>query len=293
MKCPIALPLLLLATACGQAGSPAQKTYPLRGQVLAVRTDVREVRISHEEIPGYMAAMTMSFGVRDAAELAGLGRGDLVAATLVVTDTDAWLIGLQKVGHAEVEDSEADASGSASAPARPAPELLEPGQAVPDEAFVDQNGQPFSLAAARGKAVALTFIYTRCPLPNFCPRMDRHFLAAQRLVATRPSLKDRVQFVSVSFDPAFDTPPVMKQHMASLGADASSWRFVTADQNTIERFATRFGVSIVRENADRLEIVHNLRTAILAPDGRLVTILNGGDWTPEQLVSELAATLTS
>ncbi len=291
MKRTFALPVLLLATACGQA--PAQKEYPLRGQVLAVRPDIREVRISHEEIPGYMAAMTMSFGVKDAAELAGLGRGDVVAATLVVTDTDAWLIGLKKVGHAEVEESEAGASGSASAPARPAPELLEPGQAVPDEAFVDQNGQPFSLAAARGKAVALTFIYTRCPLPNFCPRMDRHFLAAQRLVAARPSLEGRVQFVSVSFDPAFDTPPVMKQHMASIGADASSWHFVTADQDTIERFATRFGVSIVREDAGTLEIVHNLRTAILAPDGRLVTILNGGDWTPEQLLSQLAAILTS
>ncbi len=283
--------LLLTGAACAPGPTPAQKTYPLRGQVLAVRPDIREVRVSHEAIPGYMEAMTMSFSVRDAAELAGLARGDLVSATLVVTDSDAWLSDLRKVGHAEVKDDDEDAASSPAA--RPAPELLEPGQPVPEEAFVDQDGRPFSLASVKGKAVALTFIYTRCPLPNFCPRMDRHFLAAQRMVATRPGLKDKVLFVSISFDPSFDTPPVLRQHMASIGADPASWRFVTGDQQAIERFSTRFGVSIVREEAGSLEIVHNLRTAVVAPDGRLVTILTGGDWTPEQLVAALAATLAS
>lgn len=282
--------LLLASAACGQGQGQGPKTYPIRGQVLGVRPDIREVRLSHEDIPGYMAAMTMSFAVKDAAALRGLSRGDLVSATLVVTENDAWLSDLQKVGHSEVKDSDQEA---AAGPAPPAPEILEAGQVVPEEAFVDQDGAPFSLSAARGKAVALTFIYTRCPLPNFCPRMDRNFLAAQRLVATRPALKDRVVFVSVSFDPSFDTPPVLKQHMASIGADPASWHFVTGKQETIDRFATRFGVSIVREDAASREIVHNLRTAVVAPDGRLVTILTGGDWTPEQLVAELAATLTS
>jgi protein SCO1/2 len=279
------LTAMAMTAACA---APPHTTYEVRGQVLARRLDVREVRIAHEDIPGYMPAMTMSFGVKDARLLEGLERGDLVQATLVVTQTDAWLATVTKTGHAPViEPSEPEAAALAQAPA----DLLEPGHAVPDETFVDQSGQVFPLGRTRGRAVALTFIYTRCPLPTFCPRMDRGFRAAQQAVAGRPDLQGRVQFLSISFDPAFDTPDVLRQHAAAVGADLESWRFLTAEEPVIDRFATRFGVSIIRNPADPADITHNLRTAVLGPDGRLRRVLPGGDWTPEELVAELAAAL--
>jgi protein SCO1/2 len=284
------LPLLLAVLAgCRPAQEPAPKTYEVRGQVLAVRRDIREIRVDHEEIPGYMAAMTMSFAVEDEKLLSGLERGDLVRATLNVTDTDAWLSTIEKVGHAAIAERPPDVSSPPTAPL----ELLEPGQPVPDETFTDQEGRAFAFAGTRGRAVALTFIYTRCPLPNFCPRMDRNFLQAQRLVEARAELRGKVQFVSVSIDPGYDTPAIMKQHAASIGADLSSWRFLVAEPARVDRFAGRFGVSIVRESGDSLDITHNLRTAVIGPDGRLVRVLPGADWTPEELVRELVASLTT
>jgi protein SCO1/2 len=286
------LPLLLPAAAsCGRSDAPVQRTYELRGQVLALRTDIREVRLAHEEIPGYMPAMSMSFAVKDPALLDGLERGDTIRATLVVTDTDAWLSRLEKTGHGPVREEQPEEADAA--PAAPPPDLLEPGQPVPDTTFTDQAGRTFSLAATRGKAVALTFIYTRCPLPTFCPRLDRHFLAAQKQAQARADLRGRVQFLTVSFDPAFDTPAVLEQHAASIGADLASWRFLTADQATVDRFATKFGVAILREDDEGQSITHNLRTAVIAPDGRLVRIFTGADWSPDELVAALAATLGS
>jgi protein SCO1/2 len=272
-----------------RAADRAGKTYPVTGQVLGIRPDIRELRLAHDEIPGYMPAMSMSFAVKDLRLLDGLSRGDLVRGTLVVTETDAWLSTLDRTGHQPVPESadEAGASGPAAAPA----ELVEPGQPVPEATFTDQDGKPYDIHGARGRAVALTFIYTRCPLPTFCPRMDRQFLAAQNAIAARPDLRGRVQLLTISFDPAFDTPAVLRQHAASLGADLSSWRFLTADAETVERFATRFGVSIVREGDGTADITHNLRTAVIGPDGRVVEIYTGGDWTPEQLVADLAAAL--
>jgi protein SCO1/2 len=237
-----------------------------------------------------MPAMSMSFGVKDVQLLEGLTRGDFVEATLMVTEDDAWLSTLRRVGHDEV-DEKAEADEAASAPARPALELLEPGQEVPDERFTDQDGNAFSLAKVRGRAVALTFIYTRCPLPTFCPRMDRNFVEVQKRIAARPDLEGRVALITVSFDPTFDTPAVLRQHAASIGADLATWHFLTADEETIDRFATRFGVSVIQE-ADRT-VTHNLRTAVLTPDGRVATIVSGSDWTVDQLIQDLTAALQS
>jgi protein SCO1/2 len=284
--------VVFVALSCGNAACrraetppPGEKTveYPLRGQVLAVRPEIGEIRIDHEEIPGFMAAMAMSFAVKDTALLEGLARGDLVAGTLVVGQTDAWLSRLEKVGSAPVKD----APEEAAAPA-PALTLLEPGAAVPAQAFTDQDGKPWATAALRGKAWALGFIYTRCPLPTYCPLIDRQFKAAQQAVASRADLRDRVRFVTVSFDPDYDTPSVLAAHARTLQADPALWRFVTAPRDEVDAFAAKFGVSVMRE-ADGASITHNLRTAVISPAGTITAIYSGGDWTPARLVEDLAA----
>ena len=275
--------LAVFAGACRSA-PPEPKRYELRGQILSLRPDVGEVQIRHEAIPGYMDAMTMSFGVKDRALLQGRAPGDLVRGTLMVTDTDAWLATIEKTGTAPLPAADPETSAPA-----PVVDLLEPGQQVPDEGFVDQDGKPWRPAALAGKAYALTFIYTRCPLPTYCPLMNRNFRAAQQLVAARGALRDRVRFVTISFDPDFDTPAVLKQFATAIGADLGTWTFLTGERPAIEAFAARFGVSVMREPDSPDSITHNLRTAVVGPTGTIARIHSGNEWTPPQLTADLEA----
>jgi protein SCO1 len=274
--------ILLAALVCTAACSRGRE-YELRGQVLAVNRERQEITVKHEDITGFMPAMTMPFRVADRAELEARVPGELIRATLVVGSNEVHLEDVERTGEAPLGE----------APPVTTFDLLEPGEDVPDEPFVDQGGAPRRLSQWRGKAVAVTFIYTRCPLPDFCPRMDRQFAAVQKEVAADPALRDRVHLVSISFDPDFDRPPELNAHATRAGADASTWSFVTGDRDDIDRFASRFGVSIIREDKTGQEIVHNLRTAVIDPQGRLVRVFNGNDWTPSELINELRMSVAS
>jgi protein SCO1 len=295
MSCRLRLVALALAVvplaACGASPPPPEpgERHPLTGQVLALRPDIREVRLHHDEIPGYMSAMTMSLGVKDAAALDGLVPGDLIEATLVVTSTDAWLEGLRKVGHAPVAREDEDDEGVPFG----ANDLLAAGDAMPDLSFVDEAGRPWRPADAAGRAVVLTFIDTRCPLPTSCPLITRYLREVQQLVAGRDDLRGRVLLVSVSFDPAFDTPEVLRQYAEANGADRSTWTFVSAEQDEVERYAGRFGVAIIRNPDREADVRHTLRTAIVGPDGTIVKIYSGSAWAPAELAATLAATLAA
>ncbi|MGH7323240.1 MAG: copper-binding protein, partial [Candidatus Rokuibacteriota bacterium] len=189
----------MLAVLAGCSRAPEPKQYELKGQVLGVKPETREVLIKHEDIQGFMPGMTMPFTVRDEALLKSVQPGDLVTATLVVAETDAHISTLTKTGHAALDVPPPATATSGF-------ELLRPGEEVPDELLIDQDGRPRPLSTLRGHRGALTFTYTRCPMPDFCPLMDRNFAAIQREIKATPELAD-VRLVSVSFDPQFDTPP--------------------------------------------------------------------------------------
>ncbi len=235
--------------------------------------------IKHRDIPRFMPGMTMPFKVRDRRLLSGRRPGDLITATLVVEDTDAWLATLEKTGTAPLPDTPPPPTPAAGVG------LLSPGLPAPETRLIDQDGQSLSLADWRGSVVAVTFIYTSCPLPQFCPMMDRRFAEVQRLVRADASLAGRVRLLSVSFDPDVDTPAALGAHAAVLGADSAIWRFATASAPEIDRFAASFGVNVIRET-DRT-ITHNLRTAVIGPDGRVAAIYDGSVWTAGELVAEL------
>ena len=243
--------------------------------------DHKEATIKHEEIKGFMPGMTMPYHVRDEQEFATLKPGDLMTATLVVVSNDAYLKNVKKTGEAPLEKAPEDTFKAA-----PGFELLKPGEAVPNASFVDQDGKPRDLASFRPSTVVITFIYTRCPMPTFCPLMDRHFATIQKTLKSDPALKD-VRLVSISFDPITDTPAVLKIHAAGLGADPKVWTFLTGDRDEIDRFARRFGVAITREDDADRNITHNLRTVIVGPEGALVKSYTGNEWTPEQLLGDL------
>lgn len=272
------VPLLAASILPAACGSRARR-YELRGQVLAVDRDRQEVTIRHDDIPGFMPAMTMPFRVEPAELLEGRTPGDLVAGTLVVGESDAYLTALVKVGWAPV-----DATGvPAPVAARPP---LSVGDTVPDQQFVDQSGRTRALSAWRGRALAITFIYTRCPYPTFCPLMDRHFSTIQTQVKADPALARAVHLLSVSFDPDYDTPEVLARHAASLGADPDVWSFVTASRDAVDRFAALFGVSIVR-GPTPADLAHTLRTAVIGREGRLVSLYPGNEWTPDRILRDL------
>jgi protein SCO1 len=267
--------------ACGRAPS-VERTFELRGQILAVRPN-NEVLIAHEDIKGFMPAMTMPYRVRDPQLLHGRGPGDLIVATLVVGANDAWLTRIDKTGSAPLP------APSGSAASALAPHLLRSADAVPDTTLTDERGRSLAFRDLRASAVAITFIYTRCPLPQFCPLMDRRFAEVQRIATADPALQGRVKLLSVSFDPDADTPAVLRAHAKKLGADPLLWRFVTAPRADVDRFASAFGVGVVRETDGT--ITHNLRTAVVGPDGRLFSVYDGSAWTPEQIADDMRRAL--
>jgi protein SCO1/2 len=229
-----------------------------------------------------MPAMTMPYRVRDAGLLRDVAAGDLITATLVVGDNDAWLTRIKKTGTALLAQTDTESPVAAS--------LLREGDLVPDTLLADDAGHPISLRDCRGSAVAITFIYTRCPLPQFCPLMDRRFADVQRMVKADAALNGRAKLLSVSFDPDADTAAVLYTHARKVGADPSMWRFATAPKAVVDPFANAFGIAVMRE-ADAT-ITHNLRTAVIDPDGRLVSIYDGSAWTPDQIAADMKRVLT-
>jgi protein SCO1/2 len=269
------------AAACSRAEPP--RRYPLRGQVLAVHPDKQQLTVRHEDIPGFMPGMTMSFEVGRPELMQDRQPGELISATLEVVDYTGRLVEIQRTGTAPLPDNANEVAL--------ATELLAPGDPVPDTAFIDQNDRRRSLAEWRGSHTLVTFIYTRCPLPTVCPLMDQNFATIQRAVAEDAALRGRVTLISVSFDPDHDTPEVLRAHAARRKADLSVWTFLTGDRATIDRFAGRFGVGVIRPSDTAGEITHNLRTAHLDPDLRVVKLYSGSEWTPGAVLADLRAAI--
>lgn len=277
------VPVFALVTLTAACRTPPPATrYPIQGQLLAVQLDTGEVLLQHEPIPGYMDAMTMPYRVPDRRRLLERRPGDLVAATLVVEAERSYLEQLTSTGTAPLP---------ANAAARPVAEgvhILAPGDTVPALALTNQFGQPVSLTDWTGAAGVVTFIYTRCPLPDFCPLLDRRFAEIQSAAAADPTLRGRVRLLSVSFDPDYDTPAVLSAHATRLGAH-TGWHFATAPAPIVDRFAAEFGVNVMRERDNT--ITHNLRTVVIGPEGRVASAYSGNDWTADALLADLRRSL--
>jgi protein SCO1/2 len=276
----------LVVTGAGCAREPASRAYQLTGQVLAVRAESNEILVKHDDIPGFMPAMTMPYTVRDPAIIKDRVAGDLIKATLVVEVNAAYLRNISKTGSAPIPDD-----ARQTIPAAAGLEFLRPGDVVPDVALVNQDDTPISLKDFAGTATAITFIYTRCPLPQYCPLMDRRFAEVQRLAAGDPALAGKVRLLSVSFDPEFDRAAVLRRHAALLKADRTVWTFATAEEAIVDRFAARFGVNVIREKDGT--ITHSLRTAVIDPSGRVTALLDSNAWTADDLVRELKAAVAA
>ena len=272
---------LLAAIGGGCTKAPEPVVYELRGQIISIHSEEYGLMIKHDEIKGFMPAMTMPFKVKDMELIVGLVPGDFVKATLVVEKYKAYLSHLEKVGFAPLEPA-SNSSGVA---------LLKIGDTVADAAFVDQDGHARRFADYSGNIIALTFIYTRCPIPNFCPLMDRHFAAVQEVIKMDDSLAGGTRLLSITFDPAYDSPEVLRKHGVSLNADFEIWKFLTGEGESFMSFMEQFGLTANAEESDPSIYVHTLRTAVIGSNGELIKLYRGNEWTPEELVNVLKETV--
>lgn len=274
--------LLLLLAACTGTPPKAVKQYELTGQVLAVYEARQELAIKHDDIDGYMPGMTMSFPVATKSLMEGRTPGELIKATLEVDGLIARLVTISHVGSAPLPDVNTAAMTEG---------ILAVGDQIPDAALVDQQDRRRSLSEWAGTPTVITFIYTRCPLPNFCPAMNRNFAAIQKGLAADPALTGRVKLISISFDPAYDTPAVLADFAAKHDTNPAVWTWLTGDRVTTDRLAARFGVGLIRETDTPTEVIHNLRTTLVDGAGRVVKIYSGSDWTPAAVLADIRGVL--
>jgi protein SCO1/2 len=265
----------MLFAGCGTADRDSgERRYELRGKVVEVDRANGELGVEHEAIPGFMDAMTMSFSVADWV-LSAAAPGDAITADLVVIGSDTRLenVSISKAPSTNDPDPENRVSGPAL------------GTAIPDLTFLNQDGRRIALGDLRGEILVITFIYTRCPLPDYCPLMTQRFDELADALALDAPLARRVRLLSVTLDPEYDTPPVLKAYSSPyLGAKrpVPAWEFLTSDPETIRRLAEFFGL-LYRTESD--QIVHSLRTAVVAPTGGVTKVLRGNRWTADDLLA--------
>lgn len=275
-RCGVIVVWMLVLIGCQRA--PAAREYHVVGQILAIDRRAAKVTLHHEDIKDFMPAMTMPYRVKDAELLTGRKPGELVEATLAVAGTDAWITRLAVTGVAPVPPVEAIQVSA------------EPGDTLVDGAFVDQDGRKIRLHEWRGRPLILSFIYTRCPLPDFCPAIESRLAIVQQRIKTDPTLRGTA-IVAVTIDPDHDTPAVLKQHAAARGADPAIWHFVTGTTAEIDAFGRQFGIVVTRGDGSPNDIEHNLRTIVVSGDGRIVHVENGAAWRVEDLVGALRRTV--
>jgi protein SCO1/2 len=259
---------------------PAQQTYQVAGVVKELRPDSKSAVIAHEEIPGYMEAMTMPFPVKDVQELADLKPGDKVTFRLIVTPNEGWIDRVTKVDAPSDQAAKVEETFHIARNVEP----LNVGDVVPEYHFTNELGQAVSLSQFRGKAVAFTFFFTRCPFPNFCPRLSNNFEEAQRKLLASPQGPKNWHLLSISFDTRRDTPVVLRHYAQKYGYDPKYWSFLSGDLVEIDALGEQFGEAFWREGES---MSHNQRTVVLDTRGRVQRVFIGNEWKTEDLVAEI------
>lgn len=253
-----------------------ERVFDTRGVVRDIASSRRKAVIHHEEIPGYMPRMVMELAVRETNELAGIAISDEITFRLHATADTHWIDTIRRVGLAKPD---AGVFQPLFIP-KAAPEL-KPGDFVPDQELLSETGRHVRLSDFRGRALAFTFFFTRCPLPDYCPRMNKNFSEARALLLKQPNSPTNWQFLCVSFDAEFDKPAMLASYSRMFrGDNADRWLFAAAAPDVLAELAPRLDLKVAREAGS---FSHNLRTVVLDPRGRIFKQLDGNEWTAQQL----------
>jgi protein SCO1/2 len=273
---PIALGIFMNAG----AAEVDLRTFEVRGVVEKLIPAKAEAVVRHEAIPGYMSAMTMPLRARDGQDLAGLKPGETITFRLNVTDHDGWM------DHVKVVAASPLNARPSAALVLPDLDPIQRGQPFPNATLADERGREFDINFYRYNTVAITFIFTRCPYPNFCPRITENFAAVQSALSADAQAPKNWRLLSITIDPDHDTPEVLRAYAVAHKADPTHWRFATGSLRAITTLALRCGLNFWDENG---AIQHNLRTIVIDPTGKVRRIFPDNDWTPAELAAELRA----
>ena len=259
---------------CGRSN---EKRFELNGKVVSVDRDKSQVTISHGEVIGYMPAMTMPFNVPSEADMQILAPNDQVSATLVVDGSKSWLEELV-ISRQSGNPVEMPVVGGAKE-----------GDEVPNFTLRNQDDREIRVHDYRGKTLLLTFIYTRCPDPEYCTLMSSNFAQVDRDLGQDAELYAKTHLLSISFDPDYDTPKVLRSYgAANTGRyekeTFAHWEFAAGTKDQVKEIAQYFGLTYYPEKD---QIVHGLRTVIVKPDGKIAKIFTGNEWKPADAIAEM------
>lgn len=282
-----AIAILVISLNLGCTPRDGTTRYALKGKIEGLDILDRELLVAHEEIPGLMPAMTMPFKMPEATgflarfqgmRLERLRRGDVITATLVVKANESWI---EKVNVVRYEPPPGMSV--------PVPKESKEGESVVDVLLQDQDGQPLRISDYRGKVLALTFIYTRCPIPEFCPRMMKNFQDLEGLIEAETGLREKGRLLSVSFDVEFDRPEVLQAFGSAFVKDRGKgpfarWKLATGTREEVGRLGQFFGLVFFKEGGD---FAHSLVTVVVGPDGKLVKEFSGNDWNVKDALAAM------
>ena len=297
----LTLPLILLCAifslSCSKHTASSLKRYPFRGRIVTLDKANQSAIIDGDAIPGFMDAMAMDYKIKLAADFGQLAAGDSISAEVVVAAKDKdsapdyWLENVKVTGHARPPASKGNDKGDA----KPTAELHVPaaGDEVPDFQFTNQDAKRISLKQYRGQVLFVTFIYTRCPFPDYCPRVGAQFAKLHQQLATDTALARKTHLLCISFDPGHDTPKVLRDYGFSLvhSRDAAlfeRWDFAVPGVAELPEVADYFALTYKPEDG---LITHSLSTAVIGPDGKIVSWYHGSEWQVSELVKDAAGAL--
>jgi len=272
--------------------SPTEKRYDLKGKVVVVEKDKHLITVAHEDIKDYMPAMTMPFTVGEESAWVfesphEVAPGDQITATLIVDGAKSWLEDI--VMTKESSDTASTATGEVIGP--------KPGEEVPDYRLINQDGKAIRVHDYKGKALLLTFIYTRCQDPGQCTLMSSNFATIDQELQKQPELYQKTHLLSISFDSDYDTPKVLRSYGAAYTGKYSDenfahWEFASGSADEVKGIAQFFGMRYYRDSQSGQEqVIHSLRTALIGPDSRIVKIYRGNEWKPDEALKELSTLL--
>ena len=251
---------------------------------MSIDMEKKQIVLNHGDVPGYMSAMVMPFKVKDTGRLNSFAKGDEITATLAVDSRESWLedIRIARKATGRVDDRDDEIR-----------RLPHEGDEVPSFTLVNQNGKRISLNDYRGKALVITFVYTRCPLPDYCPLMSNNFAEIDKTLGSHPELYSKTHLLTVSFDPKHDTPAVLRSYGAAYTEKYSDetfnhWEFASGSDEEIKAITKYFGLQY-SDSGD--QIIHSLVTAVIAPDGKIFRVHPSNEWKPVEVTGELIQVL--
>jgi protein SCO1/2 len=277
LACCVFLVLVFLASCSRQ---PPPKRYELNGRVVAVDRNLHQLTVAHDDIPGLMAGMTMPFTVNKGSNWVfnDIAPGDSIHATL--------LIG----AHAELQDITFSRTSAADSGVPSATRVPQTGDSVPDFMLVNQDGSAIHLNQFHGKPLLLTFIYTRCPFPDYCPRISNNFGQVMQHLQKDPKVFDQAQLLSISIDPETDKPAVLRtygeRYVGRVDPRFAHWQFASGSPQQVRQAADFFGLAYNQKDG---QIVHGLITVLIGKDGKVIKVYSGSDWKPDDVVSDFIA----